>query len=967
MTISSETRKAGPFTGNGLTATYPFTFKVFANTDLVVVRTDLLNVDTTLALTTDYTVSLNADQDSSPGGSITLVAGPLDVGLKVTMTSDVPLTQGVDITNQGGFYPEIISNALDKLTIISQQLQLGVDRSAKLPISNTTDADTLTADIVLLADNFDKLDLLVADIAAIVGVHDDLASVDVVSANLTNVNTVASNITNVNTVSTNIANVNTVAGIKTDVQTVAANVLDVTNFADVYYGPSTTDPTVRKDGGALQSGDLYFNTSTQKVRAYTGGGWVDAGTPVPVTITIDKFSGTGSQTNFTLSTAPTFTNATSVRIAGVGQRLGIDFTVSGSTLTFTTAPPAGTNNIYVTVVSSYAGGVPNDGSVTAAKMAAGAVVAHLGYTPLNKAGDKLTGALEGATPVTIASASTVAIGAAASNYITISGTTTITAFDTIASGAFRRLRFLGAVTLTHNATSLILPGGKNITTTAGDVAEFVSQGSGNWRCVSYLRNDGTALYPSLGTVTNVSSATSITLTSASTVLQKVSMSAVGQKVILPAATTMPVGSPLFVITNINGYAFDIADASGSRLIICRPGETYIVSSADNSTSNGSWLFSGTAPSIAVGDFSANPLTYTYATKLAFRITALSSTLVVAAFVNSSNADVYICAGTVSSGVITWGTPQLVGAGTYTGVLVVRLTATEGMLFGFSATASNSWGFSVSGTTVTMSPILAAPGNSLNDAVALDSTRVALLYTGGLQIFNYNGTGLAPNKGSAVGTTSGNDYTARMCLIDTDKVAIFVNLQGTSAAINVRVATIAGLVITMGATLSVLAQYSDGAYTNWGGDLESDSYGAMYAYSPTEFALVWNNPIDANTNFAALATTMVFNVSGTTVTFAGKSTFDMPGSSNARKNIASLINMGSGNVVAVLGTMSMLYAVSNVGLLRLKYVPGVGFQQYGRIALTTQNNYHAVDGAAIDSTNFVIAGPTSGGNICKLIN
>ena len=108
-------------------------------------------------------------------------------------------------------------------------------------------------------------------------------------------------------------------------------------------------------------------------------------------------------------------------------------------------------------------------------------------------GGTLTGALNEAPTVTIASAATVNIGAAAGNSISVTGTTTITAFDTIAAGAMRRVVFAGALTLTHNATSLILPSGANITTAAGDVAEFLSLGSGNWRCTHYMRATGAAL------------------------------------------------------------------------------------------------------------------------------------------------------------------------------------------------------------------------------------------------------------------------------------------------------------------------------------------------------------------------------------------------------------------------------------------------------------------------------------------
>lgn len=98
---------------------------------------------------------------------------------------------------------------------------------------------------------------------------------------------------------------------------------------------------------------------------------------------------------------------------------------------------------------------------------------------------------------TIASASTVDIGAATSNSIIISGTTTVTSLGTIGAGVERLVQFSGALTLTHNATSLILPGAANITTTSGDTAYFVSLGSGNWRCTGYQKNNGTAVVSAL--------------------------------------------------------------------------------------------------------------------------------------------------------------------------------------------------------------------------------------------------------------------------------------------------------------------------------------------------------------------------------------------------------------------------------------------------------------------------------------
>lgn len=90
---------------------------------------------------------------------------------------------------------------------------------------------------------------------------------------------------------------------------------------------------------------------------------------------------------------------------------------------------------------------------------------------------------------TIASAATTNIGAAAANYLQVTGVTGITAFDMIQAGTRRILEFAAALTLSNGA-NLILPGGANITTAAGDVAGFVSEGAGVWRCTGYMKASG---------------------------------------------------------------------------------------------------------------------------------------------------------------------------------------------------------------------------------------------------------------------------------------------------------------------------------------------------------------------------------------------------------------------------------------------------------------------------------------------
>jgi len=118
----------------------------------------------------------------------------------------------------------------------------------------------------------------------------------------------------------------------------------------------------------------------------------------------------------------------------------------------------------------------------------GAVGATGGLT-----GGTMSGALNYNTTQPVASASTVDLSLVTSNVVTVTGTTTITSLGTIAAGAERLITFAGALTLTHNATSLILPGAASITTAAGDTAYFISLGSGNWRCTSYQKADGAPL------------------------------------------------------------------------------------------------------------------------------------------------------------------------------------------------------------------------------------------------------------------------------------------------------------------------------------------------------------------------------------------------------------------------------------------------------------------------------------------
>lgn len=189
-------------------------------------------------------------------------------------------------------------------------------------------------------------------------------------------------------------------------------------------------------------------------------------------------------------------------------------------------------------------------------------------------------AINEAPLVTLASAATVAISAAAANTINISGTATISAFDIAASGVVRRLVFQAALTLTHNATSLILPGAANVTTHAGDVAVFVSLGSGNWKCVSYTHGDSLSGFGQGQAVQNVTSSRALATTYTNTTGKTIMVTVTGNLVngsIAPLVDGVPIG--LATSNNPNytaGLSTSFPVPAGSTYRVDRSGTATLV-------------------------------------------------------------------------------------------------------------------------------------------------------------------------------------------------------------------------------------------------------------------------------------------------------------------------------------------------------------------------------------------------------
>lgn len=137
MTVSAAPALAGPFDGNDAATSFPFDFKIFADSDLRVVLRDALTAEYLLTLDVDYSVSMNPDQNADPGGTITypLSGSPLATGERLTVTTDLELSQQTVFTNLGKFFPATVEDTFDRVVMLLRQIQAENARAIRVPVS----------------------------------------------------------------------------------------------------------------------------------------------------------------------------------------------------------------------------------------------------------------------------------------------------------------------------------------------------------------------------------------------------------------------------------------------------------------------------------------------------------------------------------------------------------------------------------------------------------------------------------------------------------------------------------------------------------------------------------------------------------------------------------------------------------------------------------------------------------------
>ncbi|HCR08610.1 MAG TPA: phage tail protein, partial [Sutterellaceae bacterium] len=147
--VPESNRKAGPFTGTGQTQ-FDFDFYMLSADDVVVIVADADEKETTLSKDA-YTCTLNSDQNTTPGGRVTLKTA-LASGHKLAICSGVPYTQNLNLTMYGSFSPTSINKEEDRRVIQLQQILEQMRRCLIVPITSEKTPQEVMTDLLDVAE-----------------------------------------------------------------------------------------------------------------------------------------------------------------------------------------------------------------------------------------------------------------------------------------------------------------------------------------------------------------------------------------------------------------------------------------------------------------------------------------------------------------------------------------------------------------------------------------------------------------------------------------------------------------------------------------------------------------------------------------------------------------------------------------------------------------------------------------------
>ena len=215
------------------------------------------NIDTVSGISANVTtvagISANVTTVAGISTDVTTVAADgADIGTVAGISANVTTVAGVssDVTTVAGISADVTTVAAD-----------GTDIGAVAGISSdVTSVAGVSANVTTVAG-------ISANVTTVAGISANVTTVAGDTANIATIATDLSGSDNIGTVAGSISNVNNVGGSIANVNTVATNLTSVNSFANVYRTGSA-DPTT-----SLDEGDLFYNTTSNSLKVYTGSAW----------------------------------------------------------------------------------------------------------------------------------------------------------------------------------------------------------------------------------------------------------------------------------------------------------------------------------------------------------------------------------------------------------------------------------------------------------------------------------------------------------------------------------------------------------------------------------------------------------------------------------------------------------------------------------------------------------------------
>ena len=208
--------------------------------------------------------------------NISAVASVVNNNTLQTVLNDIAAIQTTaDDLNEATSEIDTVANSIANVDLVGTNIG-NVNTVAGLNTAiGTVNSNSTNINIVASANtNITSVAGSIADVNTVAGLS---TAIGTVNSNSTNINTVSTNINNVNSVGSNISAITTINSNLSNITSASAN---VTAFNQIYLGASSTAPTQDPDGSSLNPGDLYFNTTTNKLNVRGTSAWQETGSSV---------------------------------------------------------------------------------------------------------------------------------------------------------------------------------------------------------------------------------------------------------------------------------------------------------------------------------------------------------------------------------------------------------------------------------------------------------------------------------------------------------------------------------------------------------------------------------------------------------------------------------------------------------------------------------------------------------------